>query len=54
MKSRFKNFSKNIFTSKPVVFYWKGIEEMPDDWQEVIPNNDEYIIQWNLILIFVE
>lgn len=31
--------------TKPAEFYSKGIEELPGEWQQVIANNSEYIIE---------
>ena len=39
-----REFVENFFTSKPAEFYAKGIEELPDKWQQVIANDGEYII----------
>ena len=39
-----REFVENFFTSKPLEFYAKGIEELPDKWQQVIANDGEYII----------
>ena len=39
-----REYVENIFTSKPAEFYAKGIEELPDKWQQVIANDGEYII----------
>ena len=50
METNFSNedqvrvFDANLFTSKPAEFYAKGIEELPDKWQQVIANDGEYII----------
>ena len=38
-----QEFIKNFFTSKRVELYAKGIEELPDKWQQVIANDGEYI-----------
>ena len=39
-----QEFVKNFFTSKSAEFYTKGIEELPDKWQQVIANDGEYIL----------
>ena len=39
-----REFVENFFTSKLAEFYAKGIEELPDKWQQVIANDGEYII----------
>ena len=36
--------------SKPVEFYAKGIEELPDKWQQVIASDGEYIIHYGNIV----
>jgi len=38
-----REFVKN-FHIKTAEFYTKGIEELPDKWQQVIANDGEYII----------
>ena len=35
-----REFVENFFTSKPAEFYAKGIEELPDKWQQVIAKID--------------
>ena len=47
-----QEFVKNFFTSKPAAFYTKGIEELPDKWQQVIANDGEYIIDYGTSVIF--
>ena len=39
-----REFVENFFMSKAVEFYAKGMEELPDKWQQVIANDGEYII----------
>lgn len=40
------------FTSKPAEFYAKGIEGLPNTWQQVIVNHGEYIIVENVIVYY--
>ena len=46
-------FVENLFTSKPAEVYTKGIEELPDKWQQVIANDGEYKIDYGNIVIFL-
>ena len=39
-----REFVENLFTSKLAEFLAKGIEELPDKWQQVIAYDGEYII----------
>ena len=40
-----KTFVENFLSSKPAEFYLRGINKLPDKWQqEMIQNNGEYII----------
>ena len=39
-----REFVENLYTSKPAELYAKGMEELPDKWQQVIANDGEYII----------
>ena len=48
-----QEFVKNFFTSKPEEFYTKGIEELPDKWQQVIANDGKYMIDYGTIVIFL-
>ena len=41
-----KTFGENLLSSKPVEFYLRRINKLPDEWLEVIQNNDEYTIHW--------
>ena len=38
-------FAKKLLSSQQTDFYLKGINKLPDKWQEVIQNNVKYIIE---------
>ena len=40
-------FVENFLDSKSAEFYLRGINKLPDEQQEAIQNNGEYIIDWN-------
>lgn len=44
-ENQIQELAENFFTSKPAEFYSKGIKELPGKWQQIIPNNSEYIIE---------
>ena len=44
-------FVENIFNSKPAKFYLRGINKLPDNWQEVIQNNGGCTIDWNQFVV---
>lgn len=44
---------ENIFAGKSAGFYSKDIEELPDKWQQDIENNGEYMIEENVILLYI-
>ena len=37
-----KTFLENILSPKQIEFYVRGINKLPEKWQEVIQNNSEY------------
>lgn len=39
------DFVEKSFTTKPAEFISRNIEELPDNWEEVMVNNGEYINQ---------
>ena len=41
---------ENFLSSKPAEFYVRGINDLPDKWQEVIQNNGVYDIDWYFIV----
>ena len=46
-----KIFEKNLLNSKPADFYLRGINRLPDKWQEVIENNGDILfIEINSLL----
>ena len=47
VKMSVKNFSL-----KPAEFYLRGINKLPNKWQGLIQNNDEYNIDWNSLLYY--
>ena len=50
-KDQMKLFVESLLSLKPAKFYLRGINKLPDDWQEVIENKDEYNIDWNLFIL---
>ena len=47
IKNFLKNIVENSLSSKPAEFYLRGINNLPDKWQEVIQNNSKYTTDWN-------
>ena len=42
---------EKLKSSKPVKFYLRRIKKRTDQWQEVIQNNDKYIMDFNLFIV---
>ena len=42
-----KTFVENILSSKPVEICLSAINKQLNKWQEVIQDENEYIIEWN-------
>jgi hypothetical protein len=36
----------DVFTAKPADFFKRGIENLPERWEAVVNNGEEYIIDW--------
>ena len=51
LEDQVKVFVENFLSLKPAEFYLRGINNLLDKWQEVIENNDEYIIDWNKFIV---
>ncbi len=39
-----QNWLENWFASKDAAFYRRGIEKLPERWEEVVNNGGEYVI----------
>jgi histone-lysine N-methyltransferase SETMAR len=39
-----RNWLDEFFASKPAEFYRRGIQKLPERWEEVVTNNGEYLI----------
>jgi hypothetical protein len=39
-----QNWLDNFFTAKPADFFKRGIENLPENWEAVVNNEGEYII----------
>ena len=51
LEDRVQRFVENLLSSKATEFYLKGINKLPDKWQEVIKNDGEYIIDRDLFIV---
>lgn len=53
-KTRLKELIKRNFASKPVEFYLKSMGALPDNWQQVIKDKGDYIIENIIVLYFLK
>ena len=47
-KDQVKMFVEIFLSLKSAEFYLRGINKFPNKWQEMIQNNGEYTINWNI------
>ena len=50
---KIKIFVENFLYSKPAKLYLRGVNKLSDEWQEMIPDNDEYSIEIILLLNYL-
>ena len=41
----------DFFDSLPPAFFIKGMEDLPERWNNVVENDGEYIIDWNFFFV---
>ena len=40
-----KRYLEQVFTKKDKMFWEDGIMKLPEKWQKVVEQNDEYVVQ---------